>query len=183
MEQQVRPFSRCWGIGLGRTGTTSLCEAFSILGYRNVLHNPPFEALQTADAGADNGVTIFYKYLDYIYPGSKFVLTVRNLDSWLDSMEYASSVFLMTSLDDHVQIMRRMLLYETIRFERRKFLDAYARHYDDVKRYFHRRPDDLIEMNIIAGDGWESLCSFLGVPIPPMPFPHSHRRAVDTPAA
>ncbi len=75
MQQRSRPFSRCWGIGLGRTGTTSLCEAFSTLGYRRVMHNPPFEALQTADAGADNGVTIFYKYLDYIHPGSKFILT------------------------------------------------------------------------------------------------------------
>lgn len=180
MEQQVRPFSRCWGIGLGRTGTTSLCEALAILGYRNILHNPSFEALHTADAGADNGVTIFYKYLDYIYPGSKFILTVRDLDSWLDSMEYASSIFTLTSLDDRIQIMRRMLIYETIRFDKRKFRDAYARHCDDVKRYFYRRPEDLLEMNITAGEGWASLCPFLGVPISSMPFPHSHRRALET---
>jgi len=115
---QRRPISRCWGIGLARTGTTSLCQAFRTLGYSNVVHNPPFEALASADAGADNGVVIFFKYLDYKFPGSKFVLTVRDLDGWLDSMEYIYRSFPILSLDDDVPIMRRMLIYEAITFER-----------------------------------------------------------------
>jgi hypothetical protein len=176
MDQKRRPFSRCWGIGLGRTGTTTLCQAYSILGYRNVLHNPSFEELRSADAGADNGVAIFYKYLDYIYPGSKFVLSVRDLESWLESMQYIISVSPVNSLGDHIPIMRRMLIYETIRFDRIKFADAYARHYDNVQHYFRDRPEDLLEINIVAGEGWEKLCPFLEVSIPPVPFPHAHRR-------
>ena len=172
-----RPFSRCWGIGLGRTGTSSLCEAFRLLGYHNVLHNPPFEALATADAGADNGVLIFYKYLDYKFPGSKFVLTLRERESWLRSMEYANRIFRVTSLDDDVPIMRRMTIYETVRFDREKYSAAYDRHHAEVRRYFRDRGDDLLEMNINEGEGWDRLCPFLGVGVPDVPFPHLHQRA------
>jgi hypothetical protein len=165
---------------LGRTGTTTLCEAFRILGYSNVMHNPPFEALATADAGADNGVVLYYKYLDYKFPSSKFILTVRDLDSWLDSMEYISTKFPILSLDDDIPIMRRMLIYETVVFQSEKFIAAVERHHQDVRRYFSGRSEDLMEMNIIAGDGWDKLCPFLGVPLPSMPFPHLHRRSAES---
>jgi hypothetical protein len=141
-----------------------------------VLHNPPFEALATADAGADNGVLLFYKYLDYIFPGSKFVLTVREQASWLRSMAYANAIYRVTSLEDHIPIMRRMLLYETVTFDQGKYIAAYHRHHDDVLRYFEDRPRDLLVMNITAGEGWEKLCPFLGIATPDALFPHLHRR-------
>ena len=162
---------------MGRTGTSSLCGAFRLLGYRNVLHNPPFEALATADAGADNGVLIFYKYLDYKFPGSKFVLTLRDRESWLRSMEHANAIYPVASLDDDIPIMRRMLLYETVTFQRDKYIAAYKRHHRDVRQYFQDRPGELLELNIITGEGWERLCPFLGVPVPDAAFPHLHRRA------
>jgi hypothetical protein len=170
------PINRCWGIGLGRTGTTSLCEAFRILGFLNVIHNPPFEALASADAGADNGVILFYKYLDYKFPGSKFVLTLRTLDDWLQSQEYIFSIYPVRSRDEDIPIQRRMLLYETVEFDRAKFTAAYERHHRDVRRYFARRPDDLLELDIIGGEGWERLCPFLGLEIPNGPFPYVNRR-------
>jgi hypothetical protein len=170
------PISRCWGVGLSRTGTTSLCEAFRILGYRNVIHNPRFEALATLDAGADLGVLIYYKYLDYKFPGSKFVLTVRDLDSWLSSTESAVRKYPVKSRDDDIAIMRRMTIYETVEFDRDKFMATYARHHTDVRQYFSKRPADLLEMDIIGGEGWAKLCPFLEVPDPPVPFPHLHRR-------
>jgi hypothetical protein len=36
-------------------------------------------------------------------------------------------------------------------------------------------PDRLLVMNIPAGDGWEQLCPFLGVPIPDQLFPHAYK--------
>ena len=35
-------------------------------------------------------------------------------------------------------------------------------------------PDRLLVFN--PSDGWEPLCSFLGVPVPQIPFPHVNRR-------
>jgi len=34
-----------------------------------------------------------------------------------------------------------------------------------------QRPDDLLVMDIPAGDGWEQLCAFLALPEPDAPFP------------
>ena len=167
---------RCWGIGLGRTGTKSFCEALRILGYDPVAHNPPFEMLKTLRGGADNGVLLFYKYLDFRFPGSKFVLMVRPLEAWLSSMEYAAAKFPVRSMEDDLAIMRRMQLYESVTFDREKFIAAYARHHDDVRRYFAGRPADLLEMNLVAGAGWDVLCPFLGTPQPDTPFPHLHAR-------
>jgi hypothetical protein len=168
---------RCWGIGLGRTGTHSLCDALQILGYKNVIHNPTFEQLRIAGAGADNGVTIYFKYLDYKYPNSKFVLTMRGLEDWLESIQYISEKHPVPPQDNDEIIKRRMLIYEAVEYDHEKFTRAYIRHYDEVRRYFRDRPTDLLEMNMMAGDGWEKLCPFLGLPVPAAPFPHSNRRS------
>jgi hypothetical protein len=172
--------SHCWGIGLGRTGTNSFCEALRILGFNPVGHNPPFETLSSLRGGADNGVLLFYKYLDYKYPESKFVLTLRPMDDWLESMAYAAQRFPVRSRNDDVAIMRRMMLYESVTFDREKYVAAYEKHHQDVRRYFVDRPDDLLEMNLVAGEGWEALCPFLGLPIPDTPFPHLHARTANS---
>jgi hypothetical protein len=147
------------------------------------MHNPVFEALANADAGADNGVLIFYKYLDYKFAGSRFILTHRDIDSWLESTEFINEQHPVNSLADDIPIMRRMLVYETVPFEREKYRAAYERHYADVRRYFRDRPHDLLDMNILAGEGWEKLCPFLEVPTPDVAFPHLHRRAPTLAAA
>lgn len=166
----------CWGIGLGRTGTNSLCEALRILGYRAIGHNPRFGELPSLEGGADNGVTLHYKYLDYKFPNSKFVLTLRKLPDWLSSMEYVAAANPVNSRDDDLMIYRRMTLYESVVFDVKKYVAAYDRHHADVRRYFAGRPHDLLEMNLIEGDGWEELCPFLGLPAPILPFPHLNSR-------
>lgn len=166
---------KAWGIGLGRTGTTSFCESLKILGYEKVVHNPTFEELREIDGAADNGCTIFYKYLDYKFPGSKFVLLTRDFKSWLDSAEYIHGHQPVDRSED-VIIMRRMLLYGTVVFDKQKFTDAYHRHHDEVRAYFKDRPDDLLEMNIIEGDGWDVLCPFLNLAVPDVPFGNKNKR-------
>ncbi|WP_339136377.1 MAG: sulfotransferase family protein [Candidatus Electrothrix sp. GW3-4] len=166
---------RAWGIGLGRTGTTSFCEALCVLGYQNVVHNPTFEELKDLDGAADNGCTIFYKYLDYKFPGSKFVLLTRELKPWLDSAEYIHGHKPVDRSEDLV-IMRRMLLYGTVVFDREKFIETYHRHHEEVRNYFKDRPGDLLEMDITAGDGWEKLSPFLGLAVPDQPFSSRNQR-------
>ena len=166
---------RAWGIGLGRTGTTSFCESLRVLGYQNVVHNPTFEQLPHLDGASDNGCTIFYKYLDYKFPNSKFVLLTRDLKPWLDSAEYIHGYEPVDRSEDLI-IMRRMLLYGTIVFDREKFIETYHRHHEDVRKYFHNRPDDLLEMDITAGDSWEKLCPFLELSIPNQPFRDTNKR-------
>jgi hypothetical protein len=177
-DRSPTPFPPCWGIGLSRTGTSSLCAALLLLGYERIAHNPDFGELAGLQGGADSGVTVFYKYLDYRHPGSKFVLMTREMESWLTSMEYIFRRNPIRSLTADVGIMRRMTLYETVGFDRTRHIAAYQRHREDVVRYFADRPDDLLEMCIVDGEGWEKLCPFLSLPQPSSPFPHENRSLI-----
>ncbi|MGF1458210.1 MAG: sulfotransferase family protein [Leptolyngbyaceae cyanobacterium] len=169
-----KPKFKVWDIGLPRTGTSTFCQAVKLLGYGKVKHNPRLEHLQDLDAASDAGCVIYYKYLDYKHPNSKFVLCTRNLQDWLDSAEFIYTKY--PSVDRDIAILRRMMLYETVTFDRQKFIDAYHRYHADVRRYFKDRLGDLLEMDITAGDGWEKLCPFLELPIPDQPFPHTNKR-------
>jgi hypothetical protein len=77
---------RIWGIGLTRTGTTSLNTALNILGYRSI-HWPTTSDLLHGNlqAATDESVAVVYKYLDFRHPGSKFILTERDEESWVRS--------------------------------------------------------------------------------------------------
>ena len=51
------------------------------------------------------------------------------------------------------------------------FRRAYEKHHESVSDYFERKGRELLVMDICAGDGWDELCSFLGVPVPDVAFP------------
>jgi hypothetical protein len=172
MDQPVK--YHVWNVGLPRTGTTTFCDALKILGYTKIKHNPRYEHLNDLQAASDAGCILYYKYLDYKYPNSKFVLAQRDLESWLASAEFIYTKYPATDKD--IAILRRMHIYETVTFDRDKFISAYHHHHESVRRYFKTRPADLLEMNIIGGEGWEKLCPFLELSIPNEPFPHANKR-------
>ena len=59
--------------------------------------------------------------------------------------------------------------------------DIYVRRFEAhnkaVLEYFKHRPNDLLVMDLPAGDGWEKLCAFLRKQAPDAPFPHANRAA------
>jgi hypothetical protein len=75
-----------WGIGLTRTGTSSLNDALRILGFE-AEHWPTLDTLLHGHlrAATDECVAAVYKFLDLKHPGSKFILTERPIDDWLRS--------------------------------------------------------------------------------------------------
>ena len=93
--------SKVFGIGYAKTATSSLAKALTILGYKcihdpyNVLpiyfpselekFNKDSSTLEDNDAFI-GVVCLIYKELDTAYPGSKFILTVRDEDRWLKSI-------------------------------------------------------------------------------------------------
>ncbi len=88
--------NKIFNIGLPRTGTTSLNQALTILGFTSI-HNPKKfrkQALEGRYHFADdewhaltNFGERFYPQLDQAYPNSKFILTVRDETDWLRSWE------------------------------------------------------------------------------------------------
>ncbi len=66
-----------------------------------------------------------------------------------------------------------MLIYESVGFDCDKMIAGYERHHADVARYFAGRES---RMRICDGEGWETLCPFLDLPVPRQPFPHQNLR-------
>jgi hypothetical protein len=170
------------GIGMGRTGTQSLAKALEMLGYR-AKHCPQFyldeggslfvsqEDIARFDALTDEPCILIYKDVDRQHPGAKFILTVREMDGWLGSVENNSSALREWRAKFPAIPVLHRTLYGTAAFERNKFAEAHRKHVADVEAYFRDRPQDLLIMDICAGDAWEKLCPFLEKPVPARPFP------------
>ena len=95
---------KIFGVGMHRTGTTSLRRAFNILGFRYLegdgcwfmsdldtdgkLVFSPKPEIHLYAAYADNPIPLFVRELDAMFPESRFILTHRNVDEWVDSVEH-----------------------------------------------------------------------------------------------
>ena len=176
---------KIFGIGLSKTGTTSLAHALEILGFRTrdnmgITRYSPGDlssidnsAVESHDALTDTPIPSFYKQLDQHYQGAKFILTVREMDEWLKSCKKQFTAKSADKQSDaHNQLF--MDLYGTAVFDEDKFKAGYEKFVNGVYEYFRDRPQDLLVMNVTAGDGWEKLCPFLGKPIPDFPFPKAN---------
>ena len=162
-----------WGIGLSRTGTTSLAQALGILGYKTIHYPLYFEELKGFRAATDITILLWLEALDKKYPGSKFVWTEREINSWLKSCEK----HLAESQPTARMLEIRQQCYGCTDFDEKLYLQAYHQHLAQVEEYFHDRPQDFLKIDLIAGQGWELLCPFLGKPIPKKLFPHLHNTA------
>lgn len=162
---------KIFGIGLSKTGTTSLTVALGLLGYRAV-HCPYLlridDVMAENDAATDTPIALAYQMLDYRYPGSKFILTHRNGVKWLQSMNTFMPDIPRADWLDFIHYW----LYGGVSFDSDRLVKSYGRHRHQVQSYFAGRPDQFLELNICAGEGWQTLCPFLGKPIPNVPFPH-----------
>jgi hypothetical protein len=191
---------KVFGLGLSRTGTRSLTAALHVLGFDTV-HYPTdastletlvrgdarFPLLEHYDGITDITVAPYFEDLDRAYPGSKFILTVRDEASWLRSCRnhwMDRSAYEPGEGEEHrihMEIRRflRAAVYASYEFDEARFVRAYRRHVDTVLRYFAGRPQDLLVLDICGGEGYEKLAPFLGVPIPSQPFPHKGKRLTE----
>jgi hypothetical protein len=169
---------KVFGIGFHKTATTSLAGALGMLGYRvtgpnavrkpNVrddVHDLALSLIPRYDAFQDNPWPLLYREIDEWVPGARFILTVRPADAWFRSVV------------DHfgsTSTPMREWIYDGVGSpagNEAHYIERYERHNADVIAYFADRPDDLLVMDITAGDGWDLLCPFLGVEVPEAAFP------------
>ncbi|MBD3195481.1 MAG: hypothetical protein GF317_10525 [Candidatus Lokiarchaeota archaeon] len=170
-------------IGLGRTGTKSLTAALDIFGY-NIIHYPhdltTFEELSSGDYNlsilqdydgiSDITISPYYPQLDKEFPNSKFILTVRDKESWLKSFEKHWSdrpPFDDPNQNEIYMKMRRLLrasVYGTYKFNRDRMGYIFDLHTKNTLDYFKDKPEKLLVLNIFEQDSFKKLCSFLNVP-------------------
>lgn len=184
--------TRIFGIGMHKTATTSLHTALRILGfksghwqnahwakaiYQEMSGAGRSRTLEQFYALSDLPIPVLFRELDAAYPGSKFILTVRNEWVWLESVRrhwsHEHNKFRVNwSVDPFTHKIHRVL-YGQKGFDAKIFIDRYRQHNREVMEYFRDRPNDLlvIDMNL-AAEKWEELCRFLDTEIPKVPYPH-----------
>lgn len=196
--QRTDKTTKIFGIGLSQTGTQNLAHALNLLGF-NVIYSPNdevtltevmgenynFSILKDFDGITDIAVAPFYAQLDNLFPNSKFILTVRDKESWLKSLatQWSTELVLDDSLaSNEANMQRRRLLriatYGTYTFNEERFNYVYDLHYKSATEHFKQRPESLLIINIYAGDGWEKLCPFLNLPVCQEPFPFRNQISV-----
>ncbi len=163
-----------------KTGTKSFANALRTLGYRvtgpfgvNERQAPDttlkhaLTTIEEFDAAQDNPWPFLYREIDAAYPGSKFVLTLRDSDDWIRSVV---NHFGGTSTP-----MREWIYgVGDPRGNESRYLEVYERHNRSVASYFAERPDDFMTLRAGDDDGWSALCDFLGKPVPSTPYPHQN---------
>jgi sulfotransferase family protein/glycosyl transferase family 7 (putative galactosyltransferase) len=183
--------SRIFGIGMHKTATTSLHAAFKILGLDSAHWKSVAWAKRCWDEMNEWGksstlekyyclsdlpFTLLYPELDVAYPGSKFVLTVRSEENWIESVRrhWSRENAFRDTWNKEAGFSRAIhaAVYGQFEFNREIFLSRYRQHNAEVKEYFKNRPDDLLVMDMDEGKaGWLELCGFLRLPLPSVPYP------------
>lgn len=181
--------SKVVGIGFARTGCTTLGAALQTLGYKHCRTRMDllYHVLKGDDGAVDELVRIASKYdsfsdwpwsliypaLDAAFPGSRFILTIRNDDPWLRSYRGMIERGKRTPKLDRT----RRYLFGSENPTDVDLLSAYRSHNESVRDYLRGRTS-LLEVDWTHGDGWEKLCAFLGKPVPDAPFPHENRSLI-----
>ncbi len=169
---------KVFGVGMSKTGTTTLGTCLEILGYQPHIGFEPqlkrwmenggdvervLKAAEGYRAFEDSPWYHLYRELDARFPGSKFVLTVRK-----DTFTHAKS-----SWAHGVRRGQRTGAPTKEYLEEKSRI--YEAHNQAVIDYFAERPQDLLVLCWEKGDGWKELCEFLGEPIPNVPIPHANQ--------
>ena len=117
---------------------------------------------------------LLYREMDQRFPGSKFILTIRDPDSWIRS--YRNMLARQKKASEELNEIRRTLYglpFPNVTDD--QLLERYRSHNQQVMEYFKDRPESLLIVDWAAGDGWAKLCQFLDKKIPAKPFPHANR--------
>jgi len=188
------------GAGLGRTGTMSLKFALEHIGFGPCYHMIEFMAhipehlpkwLDVIDGRPDwdavfdgYAATVDYPGCTYWrelvarWPAAKVILTTRNPDSWFESANETVLGSRMRNMLGQSPIARFMEATVSSDFgdrtDDRAFMTDYFERWNEAV-IAEVPPDKLLVFE--ARDGWEPLCEFLGVPVPPEPYPRVNSRA------
>jgi hypothetical protein len=183
--------TRIFGIGTHKTATASLHHAMQILGFdswhwssahaakaiwREMNTIGHSETLERYYALCDLPIPLLYWKLDVAYPRSKFILTVRDENKWLESarkhFDPAHNKWQAGWSQDPFTNRVHNFLYGRMDFEPDVFLERYRRHNAEVIEYFRGRPDDLLVMDMDNKTDWFDLCSFLRCTVPSTQYPY-----------
>ena len=202
-----KTYAKVFGIGANKTGTTSLETILKCFGF-----NLPYQELQSAsifnqvqlgnylalkeyiekfDAFQDqpfsSGTT--YAVVDALFPGSKFILTIREPDLWFNSLKRyvcqafnveaeqineqvfdkskycfkgfwkASTELEVLKISDYQSVVDWSLLHN-----KKHYIQSYIQRNNMIIHHFRQRPNDLIVIDLTKETTTEKINDFLGIP-------------------
>jgi len=187
------------GAGLGRTATFSLKFALEHVGFGPCYHmsevfagarrnvplwldvingKPDWDAVfEGYQSTTDYPACSYWRELAEHFPDAKVVLTVRDADSWFDSV--SATIFsdkmqgglVGTPIGD----MMQGVIFDAF--------DGRVAERDFMTQWFRRRNQEVIDtlpkerlLVFNPKEGWEPLCTFLGVAVPDRRFPRVNSR-------
>jgi len=190
------------GAGFGRTGTMSLKIALEKLGIGPCYHmrelvshpshikiwydishgeHPNWDRLFSGfNSAVDFPVCLFYEELVNKFPDAKFILTLRDFDTWYEST--ANTIYKVpTMLPDwfkrvvypirmFIELQVNLIwvgLFKNNFSDRESTELVYNEHIESVKKTI---PADKLLIYRV-NEGWDPLCEFLNVDKPEIPFP------------
>lgn len=179
------------GAGFGRTGTDSMREALTILGFGPCHHmfevisndtqkqrwralvqgeTPDWESLfEGYSSCVDWPSAHYWRELATAYPDAPIILTNRTPESWWSSFEKTLLPPLLASTDEKSLGLALIAtkVFQGRMADRSHAIAAYERNVRDVIATIP--PKRLLVHNLC--DGWEPLCRHLGAAIPDQPYP------------
>jgi tetratricopeptide (TPR) repeat protein len=188
------PRAKVFGIGLSRTGTTSLSRSLEHLGLLTGHFRNPFSGVMLSpddaellDAMTDTPVCGMFEALYERYPEARFILTERSLPDWEASL---SGLFERTFGTADFGALRAQCsaggelrygppwakLHMDLLFQYADAAAAWRAYHERVDAFFADKPaEKLLRIDLTAGAGWDELCGFLGVEAPVGAFPWENR--------
>tara|TARA_R110002049_G_scaffold276348_1_gene454581 strand:+ start:731 stop:1444 length:714 start_codon:yes stop_codon:yes gene_type:complete len=201
---------KIFGIGNNKTGTTSLKVAMKDLGYlvgsqrhaENLLSEwskrdfkKIVEYCRSAEFFQDIPFSKPYTFvaLDYEFPKSKFILTVRDSpEQWYNSLvSFHSKIW---GKDGRVptkeDLQNATYIYKGQPWEANRMtsttpeddiynkeilLNKYISYNESVIEYFRHRPNDLLVLNVSEKDAYKKLCDFIGKETTRRDFPWENK--------
>ncbi|KAH7436261.1 hypothetical protein KP509_05G010800 [Ceratopteris richardii] len=135
---------------------------------------------------ADLAALSSYKDLMKIFPEAKVILNIRDPNRWYDSFSKTLTktthgsdrnfIFKLLTplLADYFQVAVYDKFFSGNPQDRETCISAFTDHIEEVKQ--HVAPENLLVYDIEKEKGWKTLCEFMEVPIPNVPFPRVNDR-------
>ena len=163
--------------------------------WRVVANSPPGtkhdwdQVLSSYTAAVDNPACCVWRELMVAYPDAKVLLTLhpKGPEAWyqstIDTIYFTENVWQfkvlewLTPFGRKMGDMSRKLIWQRnhkdTMDDKARAIAQYKQHIEDVKAVV---PADKL-LIFVVDQGWPPLCKFLGVPVPPNPFPSVNDRA------
>ena len=205
-----RTYNKVFIIGDNKTGTTSMKNLLEDWGF-NLGNQPAAEILAlnwlrsgdfndiirycySADAFQDLPFSLpgLHPVLDQAFPGSKFILTVRNSSNeWFESLvryhkkqvstlNENKPLYKLLENDSYrikgfileVMKLRYGLSKPNELYQQKKYIEIHEANNQEKRDYFKDRPDDFLEINLSDTNDFGRLVKFLSINTTLNSFPH-----------